>query len=169
MQAAEDKISRTYPKAILGTRVADLSLDDWDEDLKDETCDAILSTLVLEHLPFDRYKETIKKCVRLLKPGGWLMAAEGYSEEGSDMQEWFFQEMETRRLSVDPATSDFVARLRDELETHYYTSKREKAEWRRDLGLSDVNVLWQYLCIGLMAGRKPFFRDLQESKENPVS
>lgn len=154
VRAAEEKISRTYPKAILGTRVADLSRDDWDEGLKIETYDAIVSTLVLEHLPFDRYKEAIKKCARLLKPGGWLLAAEGYSEEGSDMQEWFFQEMETRRLKVDPATSGFVARLRDDLETHYYTSKREKAEWWRDLGLSDVNVLWQYLCLVLMVGRK---------------
>ncbi len=156
VRIAEEKISRTYPKAILGSRVADLSRDDWDEGLGDEKFDAIVSTLVLEHLPFDRYKAAIKKCLRLLKPGGWLLAAEGYAEEGSDMQEWFFQEMETRRLKVDPATSDFVARLRDDLETHYYTSKREKEEWWRDAGLSDVNMLWQYLCIGLMAGRKPF-------------
>jgi tRNA (cmo5U34)-methyltransferase len=154
--AAEEKISRSFPDAILGTRVADLCRDDWDEGLGDEKFDAIVSTLVLEHLPFDRYKAAIKKCLRLLKPGGWLLAAEGYAEEGSDMQEWFFQEMETRRLTVDPATSNFVARLRDDLETHYYTSKREKAKWWRDLGFSDVNVLWQYLCIGLMAGRKPF-------------
>lgn len=153
---AVEKISCTYPGAILGSRVADLSGDDWDEELGDEKFDAIVSTLVLEHLPFDRYKASLEKCARLLRPGGWLLAAEGYVEEGSDMQEWFFQEMETRRLTVDPAISDFVAGLRNDLETHYYTSKAEKAAWWSDAGFSDVNVLWQYLCIALMAGRKPF-------------
>ncbi len=152
---AAEKIERAYPGAIEGSRVADLSRYDWDEGLEDETYDAIISTLVLEHLPFDRYKAAIEKCSHLLVPGGWLLAAEGYAEEGSDMQEWFFQEMETRRLKVDPSISDSVARLRNDLETHYYTSKREKAEWWQDAGLCRVNVLWQYLCIALMAGRKP--------------
>lgn len=150
---ATEKINRDHPGAIQGTRVRDLSRDDWDEGLEDETYDAIVSTLVLEHLPFDCYKAAIEKCARLLVPGGWLLAAEGYAEEGSDMQEWFIQEMETRRLAIDP--SDSVARLRNELETHYYTSKKEKAEWWQDAGFCRVNVLWQHLCIALMAGRKP--------------
>jgi SAM-dependent methyltransferase len=151
---AEEKISRAYPGAILGSTVADLSGDDWDEGLGDGAYDAIVSTLVLEHLPFDRYRAAIEKCARRLVPGGWLLAAEGYAEEGSDMQEWFFQEMESRRQTVDPAISDFVAGLRNDLETHYYTSKVEKAGWWREAGLSDVNVLWQYLCLALMVGRK---------------
>ncbi len=56
VDVAEEKISRAYPGAILGSRVADLSGDDWDEGLGDVAYDAIVSTLVLEHLPFDRYK-----------------------------------------------------------------------------------------------------------------
>ena len=94
VKVAAEKISCAHPDAILGCRVADLAGSDWDEGLEDEGYDAIISTLVLEHLPFDRYKRAIAKCYRLLKPGGWLLAAEGYSEEGSDMQEWFFEEME---------------------------------------------------------------------------
>lgn len=82
VQAAEEKISRNYPKAILGTRVVDLSWDDWDEGLGDEAYDAIVSTLVLEHLPFDRYKETIKKMrafaqTRRLAPGGGRLLRRG--------------------------------------------------------------------------------------------
>jgi tRNA (cmo5U34)-methyltransferase len=156
VRTAVEKISRTYPGAIMGSRVADLCGDDWDEGLGDEKFEAIVSTLVLEHLPFDRYKAAIEKCARLLVPGGWLLAAEGYAEDGSDMQEWFFQKMEARRRTVDPAISDFVAGLRNDLETHYYTSKAAKAGWWREAGLSDVDVLWQYLCIALMAGRKPY-------------
>jgi tRNA (cmo5U34)-methyltransferase len=160
VQVAEEKISRAHPGAILGCKMADLARSDWGEGIvgQGQECegyDAIVSTLVLEHLPFDRYQEAIAKCHRLLKPGGWLLAAEGYSQAGSDMQEWFFEEMEERRKSVDPELSDFVARLRSEKETHYYASKAEKEEWWRQAGFVQVNVLWQYLCIALMAGRKP--------------
>lgn len=152
---AEEKISCACPGAILGSRVADLAKNDWDGGLESEGYDAIVSTLVLEHLPFDRYKAAIEKCHRLLRPGGWLFAAEGYAEEGSDMQKWFFEEMESRRSAVEPEISDYVARLRDEKETHYYCSKADKVKWWRQAGYVQVNVLWQYLCIALMAGRKP--------------
>jgi tRNA (cmo5U34)-methyltransferase len=162
VQVAAEKISCARPQAILGRKVADLSGSDWDEGIdgqgqtdQGEGFDAIISTLVLEHLPFDRYQAAIAKCYRRLRPGGWLLAAEGYSQAGSDMQEWFFEEMEERRKTVDPQLSDFVARLRSEKETHYYASKAEKEEWWRRAGFMQVNVLWQYLCIALMVGRKP--------------
>jgi tRNA (cmo5U34)-methyltransferase len=161
VQVAAEKISSAYPEAILGCKAANLADSDWDEGIVDQRpageikgYDVILSTLVLEHLPFDLYKTAIAKCFRLLLPGGWLIAAEGYSQEGSDMQEWFFEEMEVRRRSLDPELSDFVARLRNEKETHYYTSKAEKEEWWRQAGFVQVNVIWQYLCLGLMAGRR---------------
>ncbi len=108
----------------------------------------------MEHLPFDCYKAVIGECLRLLKPGGWLLASEGYAEEGSDMQEWFFQEMEVRRMTLDPNISDSVARLREEKERHYYIGKATKAGWWMDAGPCRVNVLWQYLCLALMVGRK---------------
>ena len=154
VNVAAEKISCAHPNAILGCRVADLAESDWDEDLEGEEYDAIISTLVLEHLPFYRYKAAIAKCFRLLKPGGWLLAAEGYAEEGSDMQEWFFEEMERRRAAIDQDLSDFVARLREEKETHYYCSKAEKEEWWRQAGFLQVNMLWQYLCVALMVGRR---------------
>lgn len=155
VNAAAEKITRTHSDAIFGSRVANLAVSDWDEGLEDEGYDAIISTLVLEHLPFDRYRVAIEKCYHLLKPGGWLLAGEGYTEEGSDMQQWFFDDMESRRKAIDPEISDFVARLRDENETHYYCSKAEKAGWWMEAGFDQVDVLWQYLCIALMAGRKP--------------
>ncbi|MCX6678135.1 MAG: class I SAM-dependent methyltransferase [Methanothrix sp.] len=161
MKVAAEKITSAHPDAALGSRVADLA-GSWEAGLVGGGYDAIISTLVLEHLPFDRYQAAIAKCYRLLKPGGWLLAAEGYSEEGSDMQEWFFEKMEERRKAIDPELSDFVARLRDGWETHYYCRKAEKEEWWRDAGFVQVNVLWQYLCIALMAGRKP----LSKSGEN---
>jgi tRNA (cmo5U34)-methyltransferase len=155
VKVAQEKISRVYADAIMGYCVADLAGSNWNDGLEGEEYDAIISTLVLEHLPFDRYKDVIAKCYRLLKPGGWLLAAEGYAEEGSDMQQWFFEEMDSRRKAIDQELSDFVARLRDEKETHYYCSKAEKEGWLMQAGFVQVKVLWQYLCIALMAGRKP--------------
>ncbi|VVB70653.1 tRNA (cmo5U34)-methyltransferase [uncultured archaeon] len=154
VSVAREKISSAHPRAILGYRVADLA-ENWAEGLESEGYDCIVSTLVLEHLPLDRYRRAIEECFRLLKPGGWLIASEGYAEEGSDMREWFFQEMEVRRRALDPKLSDFVAGLRGELEQHYYTSKARKAQWWQEAGFCSSAVLWQYLCIALMAGRKP--------------
>lgn len=128
----------------------------WDRGLSPPEFDAIISTLVLEHLPFDSYKEVLDSCYRLLKPGGWLIAVEGYEEQDSDMQQWFNEEMELRRQKVNPSMSDFIPHLRAQKEVHYYCSKADKMNWWRESGLRQVNVIWQYLCIALMAGRKPF-------------
>jgi hypothetical protein len=96
----------------------------------------------------------LDSCHRLLKPGGWLIAVEGYKEDESDMLQWFNEEMEARRSRLDPKMSDFVAQLRSEKEVHYYCSKSQKADWWRAAGFQHVSILWQYLCIALIVGRK---------------
>jgi ubiquinone/menaquinone biosynthesis C-methylase UbiE len=152
---ALDKISSKFPGAVTGNRVADLSGINWDEGLCADEYNAMVSTLVLEHLPFNRYKAVLDKCFRLLAPGGWLIAVEGYEEEGSDMNEWFNSQASQRMSNLDPRMSGFVSQLREQKEVHYYTSKRQKEKWWRAAGFERVNVLWQYLCIALMVGRKP--------------
>jgi ubiquinone/menaquinone biosynthesis C-methylase UbiE len=152
---ALEKISSRYPFAIHGHKVADLSSSNWSDDLGSSEYSVIVSTLVLEHLPFDRYRALLEECYNLLAPGGWLIAVEGYQEEDSDMLEWFNQQMEERRNKLDPRMSTFVARLREQKEIHYYSSKSQKENWWRTAGFEGVNVLWQYLCIALMVGRKP--------------
>jgi SAM-dependent methyltransferase len=152
VELARAKISRQATDALLGYRVADLC-SSWEQGLGG--FDAVLSTLVLEHLPFPCYRETVKKCFQILRPDGWLLAVEGYEEPGSDMQEWFNSQMEARRKEADIELSDFVAALRETKEVHYFTSKEEKAAWWREAGFLQVTVLWQYLCIALMVGMKP--------------
>lgn len=148
------KIDSEYKDAVTGYKVVDLNDDSWDEDLDAGEYDAVVSTLVLEHLPFDKYKAVLNKCYDLLKPGGWLIAVEGYEEMKSDMLQWFNEEMDVRKGELDPNLADFVTQLRDEKEVHYYSSKAQKAIWWRETGFDQVNVLWQYLCIALMVGRK---------------
>lgn len=154
-EIAREKIDLESPGSVIGHRVADLSRAGWDEGLGFSEYDAIISTLVLEHLPIDCYRKVLDSCYRLLKPGGWLIAVEGYEEDDSDMLQWFNEEMEDRRSRLDPKISDFIAQLRSEKEVHYYFSKGQKADWWREAGFQQVSVLWQYLCIALMVGRKP--------------
>ncbi len=154
VEIAARKLEQAHPGAILGSRVADLCWDGWQQGIEAESFNAIVSTLVLEHLPFPAYRAAIAGCQRLLLPGGWLLAAEGYSDEGSDAQEWFYSLMEERRRMVEPQVSDYIARLREVKETHYYCSREQKAAWWQEAGFEAVCVLWQYLCIALMAGRK---------------
>lgn len=157
VSAAERKIGKTSMDAIMGTKVANIAEEGWSEGLEARTFDAIISTLVLEHLPFDSYRSAVQESFQLLKPGGWLIAVEGYDEPHSDMREWFGEEMEARSRKLDWKFSESIARLRDEKEIHYYCSKAEKQKWWREAGFSHVNVLWQYLCIALMVGRKPHY------------
>lgn len=155
IEVAGKKIAEVAPQAVIGSKVADLSQVGWSEGLGSGEYDAVVSTLVLEHLPFVSYRSVIDGCFHLLRPCGWLFAVEGYREEESDMLEWFNEEMEARRRGLDPQISDFVALLREKKEVHYYCSKQQKAIWWRRAGFEAVSVLWQYLCIALMAGRKP--------------
>jgi len=159
VSAAERKIGKKAAGAVLGRKVVNISEEGWSAVLDAVSFDAIISTLVLEHLPFDRYRRAILESFQLLKPGGWLIAVEGYDEPDSDMLEWFGEKMEARSRKLDWKFSESIARLRDEKEIHYYCSKAEKQEWWMEVGLSPVNVLWQYLCIALMVGRKPLQRD----------
>jgi len=45
--------------------------------------------------------------------------------------------------------------FRDREEMHYYSSKSQKQKWWQAAGLEHVHVVWQYLPLALMAGRKP--------------
>jgi len=155
LDVAKSKVECFRPGSIIGGGCLDLADKSWGHSLECGEFDAIVSTLVLEHLPFVSYRSTVENCYHLLKPGGWLIAVEGYEEMDSDMLSWFSQEMEARSAAFSSEASDFISQLRSEKEVHYYCSKAQKAAWWRDAGLSQVNVLWQYLCIALMAGRKP--------------
>ncbi len=154
--AAKEKIGAISPGSVIGSKVSDITAEGWDLGLAPGEFDAVVSTLVLEHLDFDSYKTAIGKCFNLLRPGGWFMAVEGYSEKESDMVGWFSELMEARKeLIDDPELSDFVSGLRAKEEVHYYASKDRKAVWWRQAGFDRVHVLWQYLCLALMAGQRP--------------
>ena len=150
------KISSVSADALIGSRTADLLSPDWSAGIDQNSYDAIVSTFVLEHLPPEIYRAVLSRCCGLLKPGGWLIAVEGYAEKESDLIEWFEGKMQDNLQNIrDPELADFVSQLRSRHEKHYFTSKQEKQIWWKQSGLSNIHVVWQYLCIGLMAGQKP--------------
>jgi len=151
VEIASKKIATAYPGTIIGCKIADLSEDDWSDGLG--RYDAVISTLVLEHIPPDKYRSLISRCLDLLNPGGVMASVEGY-DEGDDMLGWFNGLMEQRKSRVEPEVAESVASLRDEHEIQYYTSKARKTEWWREAGFMDVKIIWQYLAVALMVGRK---------------
>ena len=118
LAAAENKIRSFFPEALSGSKVISLFTENWSDNLISSQ-DAIVSTLVLEHLPFEIYRKVAEKCFDILEPGGWLIAAEGYDEKGSDMIQWFNEEMLARRIKLDPEISGYVGTLRNDNEVHY--------------------------------------------------
>ena len=135
---------------------ADLTVVGWDAPLPDCSYDAVVSLFVLEHLNEDAYRRVLGAVGRVLKPGGWFVAAEGY--EGKTNMDAYLEEME--RLERSAVSRGILAgdmlreikNLSSEKETHYFFTMDQKKEWWREAGFDDVNSIWQYLCIGAVAG-----------------
>ncbi len=138
--------------------LADLALPGWADPFGDETFDAVVSVLVLEHLPFDPYREVINRVFRLLRPEGWFVAVEGY--EGAMNQELFAQEMalwEQRAVANGVITSAQVQDIKEisaKKEKHYYCPMEDKKQWWVDAGFADVEFIWEYYCAAILVGKK---------------
>ncbi len=138
---------------------ADLALSDCFSGLAPASFDAVVSIVVLEHLPFDAYKRVLASALSLLKPGGTLTTVEGYA--GAVNQRLYFREMARWEANAVNAGSVTEEQLRDnaalskEKENHYFAEMDEKKAWWREAGFVDVFFLWQYYCVAALVGRKP--------------
>jgi tRNA (cmo5U34)-methyltransferase len=140
------------------TRV-DLASRDWGRTLADRSFDASVSVLVLEHLDFAAYRRCLQEFKRILKPGGILIAVEGYGERLN--QELFYSEMALREGDAVRSGLISLELLEDmkqksaEQETHYFAGMGEKKQWWIDAGFTDVDFVWQYFCVAVLVGRAP--------------
>jgi tRNA (cmo5U34)-methyltransferase len=138
--------------------LADLGANAWTGPWKEETFDAVISVLVLEHLPFGSYRAVVEGVGGLLSPGGWFVAVEGYG--GALNQELFFGEMarwEERAIAEQRITSTQLLQIKEisaQNEKHYYSTMDEKRQWWIESGFSDVGFIWQYYCVAILVGRK---------------
>ena len=160
LDKAVKKIGSQAPESLLGHSCADLADAGWHRSLPC-TFDAVISTFVLEHLPEPEYRNVIGNCTGLLNPGGWLIAVESYTEKERDLISWFEKLMkENEQNMVDTQTASTVSRLRTREEKHFFFPKAVKKMWWEECGLIDCHIVWQYLCIALMAGRAKDTNDL---------
>ncbi len=136
---------------------ADLATSQWDSPWADSVFDAAVSVMVLEHLPFPVYRELLKKVRRFLKPGAWFVTVEGF--DGPFLFDLYFKEMDecsreavARGILAEDELDEFH-RLSEEKEAHYFAPMNDKMQWLTDAGFEDVQSIWQYYCVGILAGR----------------
>lgn len=135
-----------------------LASDDWHEPWTDETFDGAISTLVLEHLPFDSYRKVLRGLLRILKPGALMIAVEGYA--GEMLQSVFLEEMSQREQelvrsgALSGEVLQQIKKVSKEKETHYFATIAEKKTWWEEAGFTEVETIWQYYCVAVMVGRK---------------
>jgi tRNA (cmo5U34)-methyltransferase len=137
----------------------DLENEPWDRQWETETFDAIYSAFVLEHLPFDAYKQFLTAAKRVLKPGGMLAVAEGFAGE-TNLNMLYERMRQLEELAVKTGVfagevMDEMKRISKERERHYFATKDDKKQWWNDAGFVDTDFHWQYYCLAVLAGRKP--------------
>jgi tRNA (cmo5U34)-methyltransferase len=138
---------------------ADLSDPRWAEGFPDNSYDAVVSVLVLEHLPFEEYRLCLGQVLRLLKPSGWFVTAEGYG--GDVLQSLFLKEMREREAQfvregrMTQAQMEGMKALSAATEKHYFSSLRDRETWWIETGFSSVEFIWQYYCVAVLIGQKP--------------
>lgn len=138
---------------------ADLTRPLWAAELLTDSYDAVISVLVLEHLPFEAYRRCIAEVLRILKPGGWFVTVEGYGskllqglfmEEMRKREEQFVKEGKMTQAQMEEMKSYSAA-----TEKHYFSSMKQREHWWLDKGFSSVEFIWQYYCVATLVGRKP--------------
>jgi SAM-dependent methyltransferase len=116
-------------------------------DLGDNTQDAVVAVSSLEHNPLEELPEVVRELMRVLKPGGMLLATLGAASEKDWFHEpssgWCYTDATLRRLfSLPPDTPSNYARydvlmealrncaeLRDSLAEFYFHSANNGMPW----------------------------------------
>ena len=162
VDGSTEMISRAQNKfqgRNVGFHAQEIGREGWNRQWIGNPFDAAISLFVLEHLPFDTYRQVLSDLFEVLKPGAWFVAAEGYA--GERCLEIYFEEMalwEEKALSKGVVTKEQLDRakaLSAEKEVHYFSPVDDKKKWWTEAGFTEVGVIWFYYCIGVMVGRKP--------------
>ena len=151
MDVAVPKLAKKFgARRILGGRVVNLEDKNWAEGLG--KFDAIVTSLVLEHLKWPDYRAVVRKCREHLKPGGYFISVE-WSDDKFGMRQWFVDEMDARR-NMKSKYHKQASRESRRMERHYFVDINKKLEWIKNAGFKDVHTIWQYLFGYIVVGRK---------------
>lgn len=136
----------------------DLTLEGWASSWSDNEFDAVVSVLVLEHLPFHVYRNVLPQCRRILKPDGWLLTVEGY--EAGLLTELYWRELnelEEQAVQKGTISKSWLQKMKAlslRHEKHYFTTLDERKYWWQEAGFAGVDCVWKYYCVGLLIGKK---------------
>ena len=125
----------------------DIGTEGWDRTWSEQTFDAVISVLVLEHLPFHVYRTFLQDVQRVMKPGAWLVAVEEYA--GAVTQRVYFEKMgrlEREAIAAGVLTKgqlEEMKKISSEKESHFFAEPEEKKTWRLESGLTEVCSMWQ--------------------------
>jgi len=150
--------SKLAPRAV-EFQCTDFATPGWSAPWKAETFDAVISVLVLEHLPFPAYRALLQEVYGIMKPGAWFLAVEGHA--GRLNQQLYFDLMamwETRAVAAGKLTREQLQEIKSisaEKETHHFALVEEKRQWWEEAGFAEVTTIWQFYCVSTMAARKP--------------
>jgi tRNA (cmo5U34)-methyltransferase len=103
--------------------------------------DAVVSSLAIHHLVHERKRELYGEIFERLTPGGVFCNLEHVSSPGEYRHQQFMAAM-----GIDPENQDPTNRTLD-VET--------QLRWLREIGFADVDCLWKWREVALMAGLKP--------------
>lgn len=137
-----EQLQRTFPGETETGRVRILD-HDLAKPLPDTLgmFDAVVSSFAIHHLEHRRKRSLYREVFGLLKPGGVFCNLEHVASPTLQLHMRFLEQMGTLPGEEDPSN-----RLLD---------MERQLGWLRSMGFDDVDCLWKWRELALLAGRKP--------------
>jgi SAM-dependent methyltransferase len=111
---------------------------DLDDPLPDGTFDLIVSSFAIHHVTDGRKRVLYRECADRLRPGGAFLNLEHVASPTDALHEAFLAELGIAPADDDP--SNLLAPVEDQL------------RWLRHAGLTDVDCVWKWRELALLAG-----------------